>query len=104
LAPQLVSELALKPGRRLISLNSYRDEEQIAPDLTPGPSYSNWTNYNPYIAEFLADDPQRMETLHAEMPDWAWQRCTELTAAAVKARPLRFRDGRPLFSTKPAEM
>lgn len=99
----LILEHNLKPGRRLITLNSYRDEEHIAPDLTPGPEYTAWQNYNPYIAEFLADDAARLAKLHEDMPEWAWQRCKELTVAALKSRPLKLRDGRPRRSVKPAE-
>ena len=103
IARQLVIEQNLKPGRRLISLNSYRDDEHMAADLKPGPKYSAWKNYNPYIAEFLADDTERLTKLHADMPDWAWQRCKELTVAAVKTKPVKCRDGRPLRSVNPAK-
>jgi hypothetical protein len=99
----IVAEENLKPGRRLIALSSYRDEEQMASDLKPGANYRAWTNFQPFVAEFLADDAQRLAALHAAMPDWAWQRCKDLTAAAVKARPVKFRDGRPLRSATPAK-
>ena len=103
-ADQLIAEHGLKPGQRLISLNSYRDDPNIAPDLVPGPRYSNWTNYNPWIAEFLADDRERIADLHEQINEGFWQRCREMTVAAVKKRPLRPRDGRPLRSAKPAEV
>jgi hypothetical protein len=103
IGPALVIEENLKPGRRLIALSSYRDDEQMASDLRPGARYRAWTNFQPIVAEFLADDGQRIAALHAAMPDWAWQRCRELTAAAVKARPVKFRDGRPLRSATPAK-
>jgi hypothetical protein len=103
IAEALIIEHNLKPGRRLISLNSYRDDEQMAPDLKPGPKYQAWKNFNPYIAEFLADDTERLAKLHADMPDWAWQRCKELTVAALKTKPLKLRDGRPMRSVNPAK-
>lgn len=104
IADQLIAEHGLKPGQRLVSLNSYRDDPNIAPDLVPGPKYSNWTNYNPWIAEFLADDRERIAELHEQINEGFWQRCREMTVAAVKKRPLRPRDGRPLRSAKPAEL
>lgn len=103
IAAAIAIEENLKPGRRLITLNSYRDDEQMAADLTPGTKYRAWTNFQPFIAEFLADDAERIAKLHADMPAWAWERCRELTAAAVKSRPLRLRDGRPLRSAIPAK-
>jgi hypothetical protein len=102
LGDPLIAEHNLKPGRRLISLNSYRDDPDIAADLKPGPKYSAWTNYNPYIAEFLADDSAPIAKLHEAIPEPYWQRCKEMTVAALKSRPLKLRDGRPLRSVKPA--
>ena len=98
---ELAVAYGLKPGSRLVSMNSYRDDPEIAPDLTPGPKYSNWTNYHPMIAEFLADDAQRLAELHESMPEWSWQRCREMTVALVKSGNVRPRDGRPLRSVKP---
>src|SRR5439155_17738783 len=103
-AAKLIAEHNLKPGKRLISRNSYRDDPQMAGDLLPGPDYSNWTNYNPYIAEFLADDRERIATLHENMEDYFWEHCRDLTLAALERKPLRLRDGRPLRSVKPAEL
>ena len=99
---EFVADYRLKPGQRLISVNTYRDEEHLAHDLVAGPKYTNWTNYSPFIAEFLTNDPERLVALHQSMPEWSWQRCRELTVAALKRRPLRPRDGRPLRSVKPA--
>jgi hypothetical protein len=103
IAEALILEHNLKPGRRLISLNSYRDDEHMAPDLKPGPKYSAWKNFNPYIAEFLADDKERLAKLHADMPEWAWQRCKDLTVGALKNKPLKLRDGRPMRSVNPGK-
>jgi hypothetical protein len=65
--------------------------------------YRAWKNFHPHIAEFLADDAERLAKLHADMPDWAWQRCKELTVAALKSRPLKLRDGRPMRSVIPGK-
>lgn len=97
----LAAEHNLKPGGRVISINSYRDEPEIAPDLTPGPKYTNWANYHPMIAEFLVDDAERLAELHRSMPEWSWQRCREMTVALMKSGNVRPRDGRPLRSVKP---
>lgn len=100
-AADLAAEHNLKPGSRLVSINSYRDDPELAPDLTAGPKYTNWTNYHPMIGEFLADDAERLAELHRSMPEWSWQRCRQMTVALVKSGNVRPRDGRPLRSVKP---
>jgi hypothetical protein len=100
--PQFAAEYNLKPGSRLCTVNSYADDPEMAPDLIPGPDYTAWTNFRPFIAEFLADDSARLTALHAKLPDHNWQKCREMTVAALKRRPLTPRDGRPLRSMKPA--
>ena len=94
-------EYNLKPGARLVSINSYYGEGEFAPDLKRGPRYLNWFNVIPMIGEFLADDVERLAILHRDIPETKWQRCRELTVAALKSRPLRPRDGRPLRCEKP---
>lgn len=101
--PELAAEHDLRPGMRLITLNSYRKDPDLAADLKAGPNYSAWTNYQPMIAEFLTNDPPRLKALHDSMPDWALERCRMFTNEAAKQKAIRPRDGRPLRSVKPVE-
>ena len=96
-----VPDYGLKPGTRLVSINSYYGEGEFAPDLKRGPGYLAWRNVIPMIAEFLSDNVERIAHLHQRVPESKWQRCRDLTAAALKSRPLRSRDGRPLRCEKP---
>lgn len=98
---EFVVEYDLKPGTRLVSINSYYGEGEYAPDLKRGPRYLAWRNVIPMIGEFLADDVQELARLHRSVPETKWRRCRELTVAALKARPIRLRDGRPLRCEKP---
>jgi hypothetical protein len=102
-APAAAGGHDFKPGDRLVALNSYAKDDEIAPDLTPGPDYREWTNYNPYIAEFMTDDTERVARLHQELPAWSWEKCIAMTNAALKSKKIRPRDGRPLRSSRPAE-
>jgi len=97
---EFVGEYQLRPGSKLVSVNCYYGEGEFAPDLVRGPKYLNWLNVIPMVADFLADDQERLVTLKRSIPDHAWQRCKELTVAKLKTRAYP-RDGRPLGCERP---
>ena len=62
---ELVATYRLKPGSRLITVNTYmQGPKRPVADLIEGPlSRGNWHNVIPMIADFLSDDTGTIETL-----------------------------------------
>jgi hypothetical protein len=91
-----VQKFHLRPASRLISPNGYGDGVPVS-DLTPDPSRTRWTNFQPNIGEFLSTDRERLDYLHSNIEEDEWARCAELAAERMKLGST-LRDGRPLLS------
>jgi len=100
--PDLVAEYGLRPGARLVTVNTFRAGDDVAADLTPGPEFQNWANFQPMVAEFLADDAERVRELHRLVPEKYWQRARAQTIELLKTRRPAPRDGRPRYAVDPA--
>ena len=100
---ELVATYRLKPGSRLITVNTYmQGPKQPVADLIEGPlSRGNWHNVIPMIADFLSDDMGTIESRKQAIKDEEWQRTAMLGAEYVQKKPGKARDGRPLDSWKP---
>jgi len=99
----LVSEHALQPGTRLLTVNTYSHGTDIAPDLQPGPnSLKRFANFYPVIAEFLSRDTERISARKAAISAAKWQRCEKMGQHYQQRRPGVCRDGAPTRSATPA--
>lgn len=98
----LVAEYGLRPGGRLVTVNTFRRDDGVAADLRPGPEYQNWSNFHPMVAEFLTDDADRVKELHRLVPEKYWQRARAQTVELLKTRAPNPRDGRPRCAVDPA--
>ena len=78
-----------------MTVNTFRHDDGVAADLTPGPEYQNWSNFHPMVAEFLTDDAERVKELHRLVPEKYWQRASVQTIELLKTRRPTPRDGRP---------
>jgi hypothetical protein len=99
--PDLVTEYDVRPGGRLVTVNTFRRADDVAADLAPGPEYQNWSNFHPMVAEFLTDDADRVRELHRLVPEKYWQRARVQTVELLKRRPPTPRDGRPRYAVHP---
>jgi hypothetical protein len=101
---QLVEELGLKVGSRLIGVNTYLDDPngEYAPDLVPGPTAGGvWHGFGSMIADFWSDDREQLATQKAKISEEEWRRCERLGMEALARTGGKVaRDGRPLFVDK----
>jgi len=99
----LVQEHGLVLGMRLLTVNTYSKGTELVADLEHGPaSYRRFSNFGPYIADFLSDDRERIEARKAQIPEAEWKRTAELSAAKLAKCGSRFRNGNPVKSFEPA--
>jgi hypothetical protein len=100
----LVAEFGLKPGARLLTVNTYREDGgEYDCDLIPGPNaLGRWYAFSPMIADFLTDDIDRLSVRKSQIQEREWNRTAELGAAYLASKPGQYRDGRPVLAGKPA--
>jgi hypothetical protein len=99
----LTAEHKLKPGRRLLTVNTYGKGKRTAPDLQEGSgALHQWTNYYPLIAEFLSADIDRMAARKQAIDTAEWHRAAKLAERLMRQPNPSVRDGRPLWSNRPA--
>jgi Fe-S cluster assembly iron-binding protein IscA len=98
----LVAEHNLKSGDRLLTVNTYSRDQQIAPDLQAGPLQSGrYSNFYPVIAEFVSDDVMRITERKAEIGEDEWARCETMGRESLRKGPDGWRNGSPLWSAEP---
>lgn len=99
-----VAEYGLRDGSRLLTVNTYKRNNEDDADLIPGPNAGqSWTGFQPIIAEFVSDDRHRIEQRKAEIGEDEWKRAYAMGKTYLKRRPGVWRDGRPGHSFVPAE-
>lgn len=99
----LVEEYRLAEGTRLLTVNLYSYGQQPVEDLWNGPAaYHRYANFRPYIAEFLSDDRDRIESRKAGIEEAEWERTLACAAEYQRRNGSRTRDGRPVFCERPA--
>lgn len=101
---KLVGLHSLQVGQRLLTVNRYWGPSQpVAPDLEHGPaSLHNYRNFQPLIANFLAQDSHWLAKRTAEIEDAEWQRTVELSQSYLARFGTVARDGRPWHCGQPA--
>ena len=100
---KLATEYGLAVGSRLIAVSSFNKmtmsksgELAYACDILPGPQRVDWSNFQPYIGDFLSDDAQGIEARKAVLDESVWQRAKELGELRLRVLGARTaRDGKP---------
>lgn len=93
----LASEYGLEVGSRLLTVNLYGRSSKLAADLWNGPaSHHRWTNFSPFIAEFLSEDLERIAERKVTIPEAEWQRTADCAEEYRRLNRNQTRDGRPL--------
>jgi DNA-directed RNA polymerase subunit RPC12/RpoP len=95
----------LKVGDRLLTVNTYDPTEgKQARDLIPGDRYrgTEWSNFCPFIADFLSDDFDVIEKRKRAISEDEWQRTRQLGMERLRKKPRRARHGNPLYVKDPA--
>jgi hypothetical protein len=96
-------EHRLQVGSRLLTVNTFErmnfessGELAYACDIIPGPRRTDWSNFAPFIGEFMSDDAEGIAARKAAIDEQTWQRARELGEERVKTLgALTARDGRP---------
>ena len=83
-AGELVAQYRLAVGSRLLAVNTFSEQRGAktgamlyAVDLVPGPQRSGWSNFTPFIAEFLSDDIARIEERKRQIGEPEWRTAAE---------------------------
>jgi len=97
-----VHEYSLKPMMRLLSVNTYGREPQLACDLQNGPNSTHvWTNFFPMVAEFCSSDDDTINEKKQEIEENDWHRTYELGQQLLSNHRIVPRNGNPYHSWKP---
>lgn len=101
---ELLMKYELKIGTKLLSSNTYDTHAVSDGDLFPGPRKKNdgWQYFQPIIADFVADDPERIKYCKSQLDPEEWKRAFKMGLAFRKAHPNATRDGKPTRSGKSA--
>jgi hypothetical protein len=76
---RLVKEFDLEVGDRLLSTNSYKNDEEPDGDLRLGPDYMGvWNGFWPMIADFVTEDLDALEECKARISKPLWKRAETL--------------------------
>lgn len=96
-------------GTRLLSINAYfrtpddeRSHRATAADLTAGPRYTGWYNFDPVIAEFVSDDVELIATRKGQLDEDIWQRLEFLSQKYIERGAIQVRNGNPFLSHVPS--
>ena len=99
----LTAEHDLKAGKRLLTVNTYGKGKRTAPDLQERPAaLHQWTNYYPFIADFMSDEIELLAARKARIAAAEWDRTARLAQRLLRQQGAPVRDGRPLCSNRPA--
>jgi hypothetical protein len=102
---EFVREYNLCQYEHLLTVNRYWRNPPLAPDLENGPfSYRRYTNFQPFIAEFLSDDSDRIRRQHYGINEQEWQRTMILGQQYLQRYGLTARDGHPSRCILPARV
>ena len=103
---RLITEYNIKVYDRLLTVNLYMVEGELAEDLEHGSaSYNRYSNFIPFIAEFLSDNLSQIKLRKAQILETEWERTKYLAEKYIaKNGRKRVRDGRPMYCKKPAQI
>jgi hypothetical protein len=107
---ELARKYSLTLDSRLLTVNTYGKSQDrgtggllVAADLVAGPRHTNqWSNVQPYIAEFLSDDMERIEARKARIDEEEWGDARRLAAVRVRFFGIETaRNGAPTHCASP---
>lgn len=102
---EFVDEYELRVGSRLLTVNTYKNEDVFDDDLDFGPKMvEGWTGFHPIIAEFVSDDARRIARRKNEIGDVEFKRALTMGKEYLAKHPGVARDGRPIYASLPALM
>ena len=103
---RLINEHKIKIYDRLLTINLYLHGADLVEDLEHGSaSYKRYSNFIPFIAEFMSDDLNHIKLRKAQILESEWERTKYLAKKYIaKYGKMRVRDGRPLYCEKPAQI
>jgi hypothetical protein len=100
---ELVSEYDLRLFSRLLTVNRYMIGGPLVADLEIGRLGDNrYANFQPFIAEFLSSDTERIRERKATITEEEWRRTITLGRRYLDDHGTRARDGRPASCMIPA--
>ena len=100
----LTAECDLKPGKKLLTINTYGRGPKMMPDIIEGPaSTGRWTNFYPIIAEFLSDDAEAINNRKRSIGDAEWKRAVQFGMKQAAGAEAVVRDGRSMRSGYPGK-
>lgn len=95
----------LKPGDRLLTVNTYVRGYQLVRDLwNGGRSLFNFINFHPVIADFLSHDTEIINTRKERIDEAEWNRCLACAGEYARRHPGASRNGDPHYSFNPPAM
>jgi hypothetical protein len=99
----LVAEHGLRAGAKLLTVNTYGRGSRVLEDIVEGPnSTGRYANFYPIVADFVSDSEALIKRRKQAISTAEWQRAAKLGMEAMARADRRVRDGRPLFSERPA--
>ena len=100
---ELVPDTLMRNGTRLLTVNTYDERSKgIAPDLKVGPGdLGRWGNFMPFIAEFLSEDDEQINTRKKAIGESEWQR-TEMLGREALCNGVKPRNGEPMGCVSPS--
>lgn len=102
---EFVSEHNLRVRSRLLTVNRYFRYGRLPGDLENGPlSYNRYPNFQPFIADFLSNDTDRILSRKAKVREDEWIRAWVLGKRYLAKFGNRARDGSPSYCDRPAEV
>jgi hypothetical protein len=100
---ELARECDLHVRDRLLTVNRYASGGRLAPDLEHGRlSYERFSNFQPIIADFLADDFDQLRQRKIRIGEDEWVRTWVLGQRYLERFGNLARNGRPPFGMRPA--
>jgi hypothetical protein len=100
---ELVGEYGLKVRSRLLTVNRYHRDWRSASDIEEGRlSYNRYSNFQPFIADFLSDDWDRLAARKASIIEDEWTRAWVMGGKYLAKFGDVARDGRPSDCSKEA--
>lgn len=100
----LVRKYRLKPGSRLLTVNTYTFGNVPVADLEYGPNSRRvYCNFMPMIAEFLSSDMKRIEQRKREISEDEWERADAFARVYRIKYGNRCRNGAPMEAGTPLQ-
>lgn len=110
--PSFGKRYGLSTGTRLLAVSTFGDVRTkdgttplYAVDVIPGPDRTHWSNFEPFIAEFLSDDAALIEQRKRQIPEEEWKAAARTAEVRIESMGIEnARDGKPSAAGTPVGM